>query len=621
MGLATTSNTSFICVLHLPFALPMVYGGKPSRGCRTCRARRIKCDEGKPTCQRCAKSKRECGGYRPEFDIVHRDQTSSTVQKATRIKTTPRPQKVLAVPLAQRATCYFASNFILVPLNINAHGYMDYLVPLIGAAPQGSALRYAFNACAFALLSNCAKADAVNLSQLSLREHTIALAQTYTALGHPATATTDATLATVLLLSLYETITARKETRMLAWRSHIDGAVRIVQTRGRADMCKTRTGALLFAAVRRQLISRTLSSGIPLPLGTDWWMCDEYSDTLLAAAQRYALRCGELRADSTKLLAALSGERPLGSESIKKLRKEAQRVRDCDSSIASWLATIPEELRFVPFCWVSEKDILAGLLSKKVKGNDDGDINLNRYYAQGDVFPGRVDVYPDFVTASAWNLARVTRLLLAATHIRLVAWMCTEAADYRDAPEYAVSRRICEDAISDILASVPYHFGWHHANRGGPRGCGHKGGGRVCSNISSGFVCGTQTSDEASSQGRTSPSIKALPAFLLMWSLTCVKNHDVATPEQRTWAKGRLRVISEEVGLKYARVLNDVDLGIPSMMIQGDFYQAQVQKGGTAVFVNPDPFYRQPLPSRPAPPQSLRTPESMPDVERSPSPL
>ncbi|KAH7250928.1 hypothetical protein BKA59DRAFT_122921 [Fusarium tricinctum] len=32
-------------------------------GCLTCKARRIKCDEAKPTCQRCQSSKRACGGY------------------------------------------------------------------------------------------------------------------------------------------------------------------------------------------------------------------------------------------------------------------------------------------------------------------------------------------------------------------------------------------------------------------------------------------------------------------------------------------------------------------------------------------------------------------------------
>ncbi|KAJ4149469.1 hypothetical protein NW754_000909 [Fusarium falciforme] len=32
-------------------------------GCLTCRKRRIKCDEGRPTCNNCIKSKRQCEGY------------------------------------------------------------------------------------------------------------------------------------------------------------------------------------------------------------------------------------------------------------------------------------------------------------------------------------------------------------------------------------------------------------------------------------------------------------------------------------------------------------------------------------------------------------------------------
>lgn len=36
-------------------------------GCLTCRKRRIKCDEGHPTCKNCQKSKRDCLGYDPIF--------------------------------------------------------------------------------------------------------------------------------------------------------------------------------------------------------------------------------------------------------------------------------------------------------------------------------------------------------------------------------------------------------------------------------------------------------------------------------------------------------------------------------------------------------------------------
>ena len=38
----------------------------PSSGCQTCRKRRIKCDETRPTCGQCIKSARECTGFKDE---------------------------------------------------------------------------------------------------------------------------------------------------------------------------------------------------------------------------------------------------------------------------------------------------------------------------------------------------------------------------------------------------------------------------------------------------------------------------------------------------------------------------------------------------------------------------
>ena len=39
------------------------YHNKSSSGCITCKAMRIKCDESKPSCQRCTRGKRQCQGY------------------------------------------------------------------------------------------------------------------------------------------------------------------------------------------------------------------------------------------------------------------------------------------------------------------------------------------------------------------------------------------------------------------------------------------------------------------------------------------------------------------------------------------------------------------------------
>lgn len=42
----------------------------------------LKCDETKPICKQCVKSRRECSGYRSDFDILHRDETRATETRA-----------------------------------------------------------------------------------------------------------------------------------------------------------------------------------------------------------------------------------------------------------------------------------------------------------------------------------------------------------------------------------------------------------------------------------------------------------------------------------------------------------------------------------------------------------
>ncbi|GAB1313646.1 White-opaque regulator 1 [Madurella fahalii] len=579
----------------------MVYGGKPSRGCRTCRARRIKCDEGKPTCKRCEKSKRECGGYRPEFEIVHRDQTGSTVRRmrnkaaaaaakqqkqrgagahsfylvqgqpaAQQQRSSPSPPPVLTVPIAQRASCYFASNFILVPLHVgaNPHGFMEYLVPLIESEPAGSALRYAYNACAFALLGNRAKADGFDLARLSLKEHTLALAQTHKALGHPAMASTDATLAAVLMLCLYESITAIGESRMLAWRSHIDGAIDLVKTRGREQLCRTKTGYLLFTAVRHHLVSRTLSSVLPLPLGADWWMSAGDTDSLFATCQRFALKYTELRDGMTIIMVTA----PRSPQTIARMHELAKRVQQTDRDLANWLMCVPDELRPRTLCWLWEDDL---------------GLTRGERYRDVEVFPGPVDVYPDFMTASAWNLGRISRLLLASLSIRITAYICG-TVDYRTAAEYETLNRICESVISEIIASVPYHLGWHLSRKDL---LGNEPG-------RSGFACGQEG------------PYKALPSLFLIWSLTCIKNHDVSSEDQREWAKGRLKFIADHVGLKYAHIVREVNIRFPSMLID---------KNG--MMATPRPLQTPGKPELPLRPVATpRTPESLVSDKQSPSP-
>lgn len=73
----------------------MVNTGKPSGGCKLCRARRIKCDETKPACLKCLRSKRQCPGYRDPFEGKIRDETQATIRKFKRTRIVIEKEQVL----------------------------------------------------------------------------------------------------------------------------------------------------------------------------------------------------------------------------------------------------------------------------------------------------------------------------------------------------------------------------------------------------------------------------------------------------------------------------------------------------------------------------------------------
>lgn len=73
----------------------MVNTGKPSGGCKLCRARRIKCDETKPACLKCIRLKRQCPGYRDPFDGKIRDETQATIRKFKKTRIVIEKEQVL----------------------------------------------------------------------------------------------------------------------------------------------------------------------------------------------------------------------------------------------------------------------------------------------------------------------------------------------------------------------------------------------------------------------------------------------------------------------------------------------------------------------------------------------
>lgn len=110
----------------------------------------------------------------------------------------------LRIPLEQQALCYFLSNWVLMPHDNIARGHLDFLIPLIKNEEPGGHLSIAFTAVGLAALGN--RPHSKRLLPLAGMRYAQALNLTNIALRNPVTAKTDQTLASVLLLGMFEVI-------------------------------------------------------------------------------------------------------------------------------------------------------------------------------------------------------------------------------------------------------------------------------------------------------------------------------------------------------------------------------------------------------------------------------
>ncbi|KAK6860996.1 hypothetical protein PG995_004632 [Apiospora arundinis] len=423
----------------------------------------------------------------------------------------------LNVPVETQASCYFLSNFVLIPRQGSTRGFMDFLVPMIKSEVSESHLQHAFNACSIALINNCS-ASRNRFTEKALEEYTQALMRTNAALRDPDQQKTDSTLAAVLLLGLFENIAA-KQIGMLAWGSHIEGAIHLVKQRGRKQL-KTQNGLMLFIAVRTQMIIYTLTTGKAPIMGVEWWLTDAIKEKSAGECQRIMIKTGELRAEITRLMNSMIRS----PENVEVMLNMIRRCQTVDQEVVNWTRNVPEHWHWKTVAW-----------EDNVPNGD---------YSKADVYPGRVDVYRDFYIASVWNMTRTARLILASLIVRSAAWVCAPI-DFRTTPEYATASRTWMDTITEIIASVPYHLGWH-LNKP-----------HIAANLGQ-FACGEED------------AIKSLAGYFLTWPLSCVMGQDYTTDNQRAWVVGRLRYIGNDLGVKYAHILADLQIRVPSMMIRRD---------------------------------------------------
>jgi hypothetical protein len=243
----------------------MVNIGKPSGGCKLCLFRRIKCDETKPFCLRCKKSKRECPGYRDPLEPTIKDETQATIRRFMRLKnkrasidstrrtvstmelvptahelrierpvtidfaptvvstafayeddTTEseesfdRPECIprsLLISTEEQAACFFLSDFTLVPkLSTCNMGHLKFIPTLLSRGVVSARLGESFKAISLASMATRPRFNAQNLMVPARSHYVKAVREVSNAIQDPVLQRDDETLAAVLLLAFYEVL-------------------------------------------------------------------------------------------------------------------------------------------------------------------------------------------------------------------------------------------------------------------------------------------------------------------------------------------------------------------------------------------------------------------------------
>ncbi|SPJ73364.1 uncharacterized protein FTOL_03094 [Fusarium torulosum] len=270
----------------------MVFPGRFSSGCLRCRQRKVKCDEGKPTCRRCYNYGKPCLGYTDEFQFRHASQksrsqsVSSTTSRASTTANTvtttspppvqnkkkpeksPKPntrlveaskrRRSVAMAMVRHPTesyesmslCYFVRRFVSPDDDDGFPGHFTFLPSLYDHYKNGLVETATLSVAQLAAYNHLGKEE---LRTESLRNYGRVIRGLQQSIQSDDQAMDDKTIATILLLCTYKDFSGEG---LGDPNEHASGLFYLLEKRGPSQI-GTRRGSELFllAHLRLQIYS------------------------------------------------------------------------------------------------------------------------------------------------------------------------------------------------------------------------------------------------------------------------------------------------------------------------------------------------------------------------------
>ncbi|MCJ1326533.1 hypothetical protein MMC10_003197 [Thelotrema lepadinum] len=460
----------------------------PSKGCRTCRSRRIKCNQERPSCHQCTKSGRVCAGYDSERSgLAFRDENayaggiprrglhsqpnsiaenlsrqqsadrmerrSSSEERSREIITfskhsnlrrsriNPEPvSKALHSPIEEQAFTYYAQSFMEfsegMPESLHSLLAKLCMKPL----PLEPTLELVLNANSLLFFgrrfSNSFAIGAANQKYLQ------ALRKTKEEVCDLRKATTDQFVLSVMFLATFEEHGSEPGSGM--WFSdgykHREGALSMIRCRQWMRNDHSRDWRI-DKMVRRQLMRTCIHRACFLPEGLeDGAQFGEHGHTL--SLDRCVVQVVRLRAWSHIVLRRM---KPSTAEEVdilqynKNIRDLVAECSAVDKSLVDWSSDLPTDWRF---------------LTDKGPSNRTDDAWAAEDY--NTVYNGTTHKYSRLGFAMSWNLYRACRLILNS--IIVISTQNEARSNHQMHSLEASAQKNVKATSDDICISVSYYF-------------------------------------------------------------------------------------------------------------------------------------------------------------------
>uniref|UniRef100_A0A093VJU2 Transcriptional regulatory protein moc3 n=1 Tax=Talaromyces marneffei PM1 TaxID=1077442 RepID=A0A093VJU2_TALMA len=347
----------------------MVYSGKPSTGCYLCRRRKIKCDEARPGCRNCEIYGKTCPGYRPPIVLQDKSYTSrkwrsslttgSAQQQHVKdeggdafnnrededgLAVIPKPRWLADASMDDRALCYFFDQYTTQRTPDSLPGALES-IPLLYvlcrenevAGNPSSCLRWAVEAAALTSYAN--EAHDRHLSLKARQRYGLALNGLKEALSTPVEKVQDSTLATILLLVIFEDINGERAQLESSHTAGLELVARL-HTYRRLDGKYSRC---LFNFAYTQLQIQILGLGAQPKIDLHFLIDLFDQSDPLQSLMGIVTKLSQFVLDVPALLSDGNPQYNIADLSLEDLRNGLSRAQSLDEELCLWCRCVPDQ--------------------------------------------------------------------------------------------------------------------------------------------------------------------------------------------------------------------------------------------------------------------------------------